>query len=123
MRFARFFFAGAARFRTAVIFHRFPGRAPRHESRSFFAVFFEGHCHAIGYETAHGKLPDNAPTGKFAKLDELYVNPARDVAGQRVVMAGYRLADLINGLFPPAAPRGVSPWNTLARSTGFNRRH
>ena len=60
--------------------------------------------HAIGYETAYGKLPDNSPTGNFAKLDERYVNAARDVAGQRVAMAGYRLADLINGLFAPAAP-------------------
>jgi hypothetical protein len=60
--------------------------------------------HAIGYETGYGKLPDNSPTATFAKLDERYVNAARDVAEQRLALAGYRLADLINGLFAPAAP-------------------
>jgi hypothetical protein len=61
--------------------------------------------HAIGYETGYGKLPDSSPTGTFAKLDERYVNAAREAAEQRVALAGYRLGALINDLFAA----GVNP--------------
>ncbi|MFZ4483772.1 MAG: S1/P1 nuclease [Chthoniobacterales bacterium] len=59
--------------------------------------------HAIGYEKGYGMLADNSPTNQKATLDEHYVNSAREVAEQRVALAGYRLADLINGLLAPAA--------------------
>lgn len=60
--------------------------------------------HAIGYETGYGKLPPGSPTGRLVALDERYVNAAREVAGQRLVLAGRRLAALLNRLY--SAPGG-----------------
>lgn len=60
--------------------------------------------HEIGYETGYGILPAGSPTGRLVKLDERYVNAAREVAERRMVLAGRRLAALLNKLY--AAPSG-----------------
>ncbi len=77
---------------------------PPAEAAAADASAWAHESHAIGYETGYGMLPDDSPTGKFAKLDERYVNAARGVAEQRLALAGYRMADLLNGLFAPTAP-------------------
>jgi hypothetical protein len=60
--------------------------------------------HALGYSLGYGKLP--ATTGnRPVKLTEDYVTAARDCAQERVVLAGYRLANLLNLLLTtPSAP-------------------
>lgn len=62
--------------------------------------------HEIGYETGYGKLPSGSPTGRLVKLDERYVNAARGIAEERLVLAGRRLAALLNTLYasPAASP-------------------
>lgn len=83
----------------AALVKKYP---PPAETAPADAAAWAHESHAIGYETGYGKLPDNSPTGTFAKLDERYVNAAREAAAQRVALAGYRLGDLINGLVSPA---------------------
>lgn len=65
--------------------------------------------HAIGYETSYGKLPEGAPSGRLVKLDEPYVTEAREIAGQRLAIAGYRMAALVNRLFAEPATESESP--------------
>ncbi|MFM8719225.1 MAG: S1/P1 nuclease, partial [Chthoniobacterales bacterium] len=55
--------------------------------------------HEAGYELAYGKLPNQSKTGDSARVDERYVTSARDLAQQRVAMAGYRLGALLNQLY------------------------
>ncbi|MBE2181239.1 MAG: S1/P1 nuclease [Chthoniobacterales bacterium] len=57
--------------------------------------------HAIGYEKGYGKLIRISPTGTLVKVDEHYVNTAREAAEQRLVLAGNRMAALINRHFAP----------------------
>lgn len=63
--------------------------------------------HEIGYELGYGKLIPLSKAGRVTKVDEHYVNAAREAAEQRLVLAGNRLAALLNRLFP--AELGDSP--------------
>lgn len=63
--------------------------------------------HAIGYEKGYGKLIRVSPTGTVVKLDEPYVNAAREAAEERLVLAGNRMAALINRHFAPAEAAGT----------------
>lgn len=63
--------------------------------------------HAIGYETGYGKVTRVSPTGSVVKMDERYVNEAHEIAEQRLVLAGNRLAALINRHFESPAPEGT----------------
>lgn len=54
--------------------------------------------HALGYDLAYGKLP----AGKPATLDKDYVEASRTCAEQRITLAGYRLAALLNRLLDPS---------------------
>lgn len=61
-----------------------------------------GESHVLGFDLAYGKLPPGKPTA----LDAPYVAASRTCGEQRVTLAGYRLADLLNRLLDPsAAPR------------------
>lgn len=55
--------------------------------------------HAIGYDEGYGKLTDVSATGRVVVLDERYVNAARETAEKRLVLAGNRLAALLNRAF------------------------
>jgi hypothetical protein len=55
--------------------------------------------HDAGYEVAYGKLPNQSKTGDSARVDEHYVSAARDLAQQRVAIAGYRLGALLNQIY------------------------
>lgn len=55
--------------------------------------------HDAGYEVAYGKLPNQSKTGDSARVDEHYVSAARDLAQQRMAIAGYRLGALLNQIY------------------------
>ncbi len=57
--------------------------------------------HALGYNLAYGKLP----AGKPVALNEAYVNESKACAQQRIALAGYRLAAMLNRLLDPQTAR------------------
>lgn len=55
--------------------------------------------HRLGYELGYGKLIPLSKAGRVTKVDEHYVNTAREAAEQRLVLAGNRMAALLNRAF------------------------
>lgn len=53
---------------------------------------------AIAKRAAYGPLAVHGPPYADVTLSEAYVNKARDITDQRVTLAGYRLAKLLNSL-------------------------
>jgi hypothetical protein len=51
--------------------------------------------HLLGYDLAYAKLPPG-PAGEPVALTPEYVDAARTCAEERIVLAGYRLADVLN---------------------------
>lgn len=67
--------------------------------------------HVLGFDLAYGKLPP-ARENEPVRLTGPYVDEARVTAEKRVVLAGYRLANLLNHLLDPAknaAPQASPP--------------
>ena len=56
--------------------------------------------HRLGYDLGYEKLPAFSP-GEPVKLDQDYVDSARDCAEKRIALAGYRLGALLNQLLDP----------------------
>jgi hypothetical protein len=63
-----------------------------------------GESHTLGFDLAYGKLPAAGDAAAHA-LDEPYTAESRMCGERRIVLAGYRLADLLNGLLDPPAAR------------------
>lgn len=57
--------------------------------------------HATGYSLAYGELPGGAPNK--TRVDERYVNSAREAAQREIAKAGYRLGALLNSLLEAPA--------------------
>jgi hypothetical protein len=71
------------------------------------AVSWAKESHAIGFTLGYGKLPvvsGNTPV----RLGQKYVDDARNVAEQRIVLAGYRMANFLNAYYA-AAPAAETP--------------
>ncbi len=56
--------------------------------------------HLLGYDLAYAKLP-SGPAGEPVALTPEYVDAARACAEKRIVLAGYRLGDLLNKILLP----------------------
>ena len=54
--------------------------------------------HALGYKYGYQQLPGGDGANP-ATLDKTYVDNAREIASQRLIQAGHRLADLLNALY------------------------
>lgn len=54
--------------------------------------------HTVGYHIAYQKLP-GGDSANPVTLDQAYVDGAREIAGERLIQAGKRLAELLNSLY------------------------
>jgi|GEM_PF-1502437 len=63
---------------------------------------------ALAREFAYGRLP-SLKDHTWAKVDEAYVNAAGEMGRQRIVLAGWRLADRLNRIFAAAPEPAAAP--------------
>lgn len=65
------------------------------------ALSWAKESHGLGYQLGYQKLPA-ASGSKPVNLSQSYVDDARECAEQRIVLAGYRLGNLLNALLASA---------------------
>jgi hypothetical protein len=64
--------------------------------------------HSAGCNVAYGNLPNGNAEIQQVNLSASYVNQAKPVAFKQLALAGYRLAALLNQLYPPDLPADLS---------------
>lgn len=71
--------------------------------------------HVIGYDLGYGGLTDVSATGHVVILDERYTNAAREAAEKRLVLAGNRLAALLNRVYEKPAVNTLQATPPISR--------